>query len=182
MKIILRAKIIEEQEQKRLEFVNPDYYKDVVNRLSSLHPVLVEIKNERPRRTGQQNRYWHGVCFPIIAELTGYTNEEAKALCRAMFLEPKFLEVQGRQIQTQKGTAELDKKEAMDFTDKIINLATELGGTILSPCEAGYFCGRDDCSICQAELKQLPTVYPQKHKTNSTLNAKIEYGTHESST
>lgn len=152
MKIILRAKVINKDGQKRLEFENPDYYKDVVNRLNDNYPALVEITNNIPVRSGKQNRYWHGVCFPIIAEMTGYTNEEAKELCKSMFISPKFLEINGRQVQITPKTSTLDKKEATEFTDKMRNLAIELGGVIPTPCEAGYFCAREDCPICQADL------------------------------
>ena len=148
MKIILRAKIINKDGQKRLVFENEDYYRDVVNRLNEHYPALVEIRNNLPRRSNQQNRYWHGVCFPIIAELTGYTEEEAKSVCKSLFLAPKILTIKGFDVEIQRGTADLDKKEALDFTDKVRNLAVDLGGVIPTPCEAGYFCGRDDCEIC----------------------------------
>ena len=156
MKIILRAKITNNNGQKRLVFENPDYYRDIINRLNENYPAFVEIRNDVPKRSVKVNRYWHGVCFPLIAEMTGYTNEEAKAICKTMFLEPKIVEVKGFEVEIQKGTAELDKKEATDFTDKIRNLAVDLGGYIPTPCEAGYLCGRDECLICNPpEGKEL---------------------------
>ena len=154
MQIILRAKKI----NNRLVFTNPDYYKDVVTRLSEKYPILISIKNEIPTRSGKQNRYWHGVCFPILAEMTGYTVDEIKALCKELYSPTKTVTVKGIDVLIRKSTSQMNKLEGVEFTDKVRNLATDLGGFIPTPCEAGYFCGNDSCQICKDVMKNLSTT------------------------
>lgn len=138
IKINLIADIVEKDGQKRLAFKNPDYYRDQVNRLDPRKKVSVSIQNIQSTRSMRQNNYWYGACFPIIAELTGYTNDEAHELCVKMFITPKFLTANGKEYAVRRGTSEIDKSEGVEFTDKVRNLAVELGGYIPTPQEAGY--------------------------------------------
>lgn len=138
IKINLFADIVLKDGQKRLAFKNHDYYRDQVNRLNDQKKVLVTIENISSRRSQRQNAYWWSACFPTIAELTGYTTEEAHELCVKMFISPKILNVKDKEYLVRKGSSELDKSEGVEFTDKVRNLAVELGGYIPTPEEAGY--------------------------------------------
>lgn len=138
IKINLIADIVMKDGQKRLAFKNPDYYRDQINRLNDQKKVSVTIENVSSTRSLSQNAYWYGACFPIIAELTGYTVGEAHELCVKMFITPKFLTVNGKEYAVRRGSGELDKSEGVEFTDKVRNLAVELGGYIPTPGEAGY--------------------------------------------
>jgi hypothetical protein len=138
IKIQLIADIVEKEGQKRLAFKNPDYYRDQINRLDERKKVLVTIENQSSSRSGNQNRYWHAACFPVIAELTGYTDAEAKELCKKMFIKPKIVELKGKEYEIPRGTSELTKSEGVEFTDAVRNLAVELNGYIPTPAEAGY--------------------------------------------
>lgn len=138
IKINLIADIVLKDGQKRLAFQNPDYYRDQINRLNDQKKVIVTIENQTSSRSGRQNRYWHGACFPIIAELTGYTTAEAKELCKKQFIKPKIVEIRDKEYEIPRGTSELTKSEGVEFTDAVRNLAVELGGYIPTPEEAGY--------------------------------------------
>lgn len=138
IKIQLIADIVTKDGQKRLAFKNPDYYRDQINRLNENKKVIVTLENQSSARSGRQNRYWHGACFPILAEATGYTVEEVKELCKKMFIKPKFVTIREKEYEIARGTSELTKYEGVEFTDKIRNLAVELGTYIPTPEEAGY--------------------------------------------
>jgi len=158
VKINLIADVVLKDGQKRLAFDRPEYYRDQVNRLNDQKKVSVTIENVVSRRSLRQNAYWFGACFPIIAELTGYTVEEAHELCVKMFIPPKFLTVAGKEYAVRRGTSDLDKSEGVEFTDKVRNLAVELGGYVPSPSEAGY---QTEDSV--PERKELP-VYDTEYK------------------
>lgn len=138
IKINLVADIVLKDGQKRLAFKNPDYYRDQVNRLDDRRKVLVTIKNVTSTRSNRQNAYLHAVCFPCIAELTGYTTAEAKEVCKKMFITPKILNVNGVEYEVQRGTSELTKYEGVEFITAVRNLAVELGGYCPSSEDAGY--------------------------------------------
>lgn len=138
IKINLIADIVMKDGQKRLAFKNQDYYRDQINRLDDRKRVVVTIENQTSARSMRQNRYWHGVCFPLIAEVTGYTVAEAKELCKKMFIKPKIVTIQEKEYEIPRGTAELTKWEGVEFTDAVRNLAQELGSYIPTPQEAGY--------------------------------------------
>lgn len=156
IKIRLRAEIVKDETGKtRLKFENPNYYRQQVEQFKNDKHVIVTMENQKSQRTLKQNSYWHKVCFPIISELTGYTEIEAKAVCTALYIEPKIVEVNGKEVEIRKGTSELSISEGVTFTMNMIELAKSLGGKILSSCEAGYFCGRLDCEICNKKIKEL---------------------------
>lgn len=155
IKIQLIADIVLKDGQKRLAFKNPDYYRDQVNRLNDQKKVSVTIENVSSTRSGKQNRYWHAACFPIIAEITGYTMLEAKELCKKQFIKPKIVEIKGKEYEIPRGTSDLTKYEGVEFTDAVRNLAVELGGYIPTPQEAGY-----QTEDSAPEQKDLP-AYPE---------------------
>lgn len=151
IKINLIADIVLKDGQKRLAFKNPNYYHDQVNRLNDQKKVMVTIENVSSTRSHRQNAYWHGACFPIIAELTGYTMLEAKELCKKQFIKPKIVSIKEKEYEIPRGTADLTKWEGVDFTDAVRGLAVELGGYIPTPLEAGY-----QTEDSAPERKELP--------------------------
>lgn len=138
IKIQLIADIVLKDGQKRLAFKNPDYYRDQINRLDERKKVSVLIENVSSTRSNQQNKYWHAVCFPTIAELTGYTDAEAKELCIKKYIKPKIITVKDTEYEIARRTSDLTKYEGVEFTDAIRNLAVELGGYCPTPEDAGY--------------------------------------------
>ena len=45
----------------------------------------IEKKQQKTDRSDPQNRYFHGVVLPVLAEYTGYTQEEMKAVVKWKF-------------------------------------------------------------------------------------------------
>ena len=147
--IRLRAEVVKDEKGRpRLAFKNPAYYHQQVSQFRFDKYVMVTIENMRSERTPNQNRYWHGVCFILIGELTGMTEMEAKEVCVQMFIKPKIVKVSGKEYEIRRGTSELSKGVGVEFTNDIRQLAVELNGYIPTPCEAGYHCGRLDCKTC----------------------------------
>lgn len=135
----LRAEVVEQPNGDiRLRFKNPDYYRDQLEKLRGYRHAVVTIENQGIGRSNNQNAYVHAVCYPVLAELTGYSQAEIKELTKQMFIMPKVLEVHGREYEIRRGTSELEKWEFVEYIDAMIDLAHKLDGHIPSPEEAGY--------------------------------------------
>jgi len=135
----LRARVIEENGIKRLEFTNPQYYRYMLNRLNLKEDVIVTIENQKSKRSNQQNAYLWSACYPVIAETTGHDIEEIHCLMKSMFLPKKFIEVKGIEFEIERSTTKLSIAECSEYIEKIRNFsAVELNAPILSPEEAGY--------------------------------------------
>ena len=92
------------------------------------------------QRSGQQNRYMHGVVFQMIAEEMGeYDVEHVKDLMKEKFLRyPVLVKTKTKKFQEYKikHTSELDTKEMKEFIDKCKHwAATYLGINIPDPQE-----------------------------------------------
>lgn len=135
----LRADVVEQPDgQLRLAFASPSYYRDQIEKLRGYRRAIVTIENQGTGRSLNQNAYWHGVCYPILAELTGYTEAEIKEVTKRMFITPKIVTIKSREYEITRGTSELEKWEGVEYTDALRQLAVELGGEIPTPEEAGY--------------------------------------------
>jgi len=162
----LRAEVIKNEKTGKvhLSFKNPAYYHQQVNQLANDKYALVTIENARSKRSNNQNSYWHGVCFPILAELMSVNDTDAKELCVEDYILPKVIHIKGKEREIRRGTSGLSKSEGILFTDNIRQLAVELGGYIPTPCEAGYACGRKECDTCNPMTSEpRPTNYPQEN-------------------
>ena len=78
------------------------------------------------QRSSPQNRYFHGVVLPILADHTGYTDDEMKAICKWKF--------------KIKSTSELSTAEFEQFCSNIRQWASlELSAWVPEPNETeGY--------------------------------------------
>lgn len=52
-------------------------------------PVRVQISRYKRTRSSQANRYYWGVVIRLIAEYTGYTDDEVHAMLKMMFLRKR---------------------------------------------------------------------------------------------
>ena len=141
IKLRLRAKVVidEEKDRARLVFDNPSYYRQQVDQFRGEKYVYVTIENQRSQRSPAQNRYWWGVCYPIIAETTGYTVNEVHEWAKRKFLKPRIVDIGGEEVVITRSTTELSKGEAVEYTDELRQFSEEvLGAHIPTPEEAGY--------------------------------------------
>jgi hypothetical protein len=100
---------------------------------------------KKNKRTGQQNRYLHGVLFPELAKALveagyeGITAEMAKEVAKDKFLKislPNFKAGTGEYIEYTKHTSELTTIEMNEFIDSVIRFAAEcLNYQIMYPSE-----------------------------------------------
>ena len=98
MKILLRAEIKIENEKKRLVFLNPDYYKEILKKLNPKYPILIDIKNEVPRRSEKQLRFLFGVCYPTLMEhpeFEGDSPEDVHEFFKSLYAPRKFKTIKG---------------------------------------------------------------------------------------
>lgn len=123
---------------ERIVFDSPDYYRQQLQQLSGNKYAQVTIKSLRARRSSDQNAYWHGVRYPVLAALTGYTEAEVKEVTKRMFLSPRIVTIKGVEYEIRPGTSDLTKAEGVEYTNAMFGLAHELGGHIPTPEESGY--------------------------------------------
>ena len=85
--------------------------------------VIMNLWREFKPRSNNENSYFHGVVLPILSELTGYTEDEMKAVVKFKF-----------KIQH---TSTLSTAEFEDFMSKIRSWASiELGCYVPEPNES----------------------------------------------
>lgn len=153
LKINFRAKAQRVDGRIKVVFESLKFYKWQINKSFKDGDVLtVSVENKKSQRSKSQNNYWWGVCYPIMAEETGHTSEEIHEIMKAMFLPKKFVAVKGIEFEITKSTTKLSIGEGVEFTNKIRNFsAQELKAHIPTPCEAGFFCGRPECEVCNSK-------------------------------
>jgi hypothetical protein len=132
---------------QRIGFDNPTYYRQQLQQLKGHRYASVVIKGLKRQRSGRQNAYWHGVCYPILAELTGHTEAEVKELTKQMFLKPRIVTIRDKEYELRTGTSDLNVAEGVEYTDNLRQLAVELDGYIPTPAEAGYHQGNESEDI-----------------------------------
>uniref|UniRef100_A0A6M3XYS6 Uncharacterized protein n=1 Tax=viral metagenome TaxID=1070528 RepID=A0A6M3XYS6_9ZZZZ len=169
MVINLQGKIVKQNGRKKVEFEKPEYYRQQIEQYPESAKVEVEIRRKSGRRTNHQNRYWHKVCFPEWAEILGEFDEvESKAYCREKFIPVVVKKAKnGQDIEIKRGTSDLDAYEGWKFTQKMIKNAALHGHIILTPCEAGYNCGRKECPICGKEIEKAEEIIDENYPTEN---------------
>lgn len=161
--LILQANIKIKEGAKKLTFKRPDFFRQQCNQFSEYDDLEVIIRKKKSKRSLNMNAYWHGVCFPILTELMSDYNEvETKKYCTQEFITPVIKKdpITGKEKEIPRGTSDLDKSEGWNFGKKMIKLASQLGGLILDPCSAGYYCGRSECEICSKANEELDKNIP----------------------
>ena len=94
--------------------------------------VEVIIRPERKQRSGEQNRYYHGVVVKILAEHCGYTPAEMHDALRV-----KFLSEQSGELLKVRSTTDLTTKEFEEYAEQIrVWASAELGCFVPLPNEA----------------------------------------------
>lgn len=113
------ASIISDSEsgfKKKLKIESPIYYQDRLNKFKVGDSVTVTLTNKKPKRTGQQNRYYWGVYLPMIAQETGEQDLDAlHNLFRGKFLSTGIKVVLGEKVRMMKSTTELSILEFIDY-------------------------------------------------------------------
>jgi len=119
-------------EQGVLRHDNPSAFSRYLQTLKGRVDVIV--KRRRPIRSDNQNRWWHGVILPLIAEETGNDPETVCLVFRTKFLPRRTIKWGKKHISVPLSTADLDKNEFGEFIEQVrAHSAQELGITIPDP-------------------------------------------------
>lgn len=129
MKIKFKAQVV----NKEIVYVSPLYVSHHLRKLEG-KKVLVEIAEEKRKRSVNQNSYYWGVVVPLIAEEMGEDDEAyIHALMKFMFLK-KTKEINGRVYEAVGSTKKLTTDKFNIFLEKVIRFASmELGMVIPEP-------------------------------------------------
>lgn len=95
-------------------------------------PVELILRRHRVRRSGDQNRYFHGVVLPLLAEHCGYECDEMREALKIKFLSTHT----DGDLPSVRSTADLTTAEFAEFTDQCRRLGAELGVNIPDPGQA----------------------------------------------
>lgn len=87
--------------------------------------VRIEVYRHRKIRSTKQNRYLFGVVYMYIVAVTGYTKNEVHEAMSKKFLEPKFLDFGGEDIQVDGSTTDLTTTEFIEYHEAIRKWAAE---------------------------------------------------------
>jgi hypothetical protein len=97
--------------------------------------VVVEVKLQRPQRSSQQNRFWHGVVIPLFAEHCGYDLLEMKDVLALRLIPKEVTDMNGERQLVPGHTADLNVKDFNDLIERAQRLGAELGIYVPDPNE-----------------------------------------------
>lgn len=121
-----------------LELDHPELYNDLLKGRLANCRVQLDIDRKKTPRSQQQSAYLFAAVYPPIAEHTGYSVPEVHEVCKQMFLPPRQMSIGDKMVTVPGSTAPLTTAEMMDYIDRCIDLAHELGCTVQTPEEAGF--------------------------------------------
>jgi len=94
--------------------------------------VEVNVRDFRKSRSLEQNATMH-MWFDDIARATGHTPLEVKSFFKAEYITPEVKEVMGKVVEIERGTSDLNVKEASEFMERISAHAGEMGIALRHP-------------------------------------------------
>ena len=98
------------------------------NFLKSLEGQIVQVIVRKPKKTRSlnQNNFLWGVCYRLISEATGFSNDEVHDAMRMLFLRDE-----SKKIPTLRSTTSLSTVEMNDYWAKMQQFAAEKLGVII---------------------------------------------------
>ncbi len=127
------AKIKKIGTQNTLIVTSQKWYHNQLNKFKDGEQVTLEVHNRQPKRTIQQNRYYHGVYIPLISQKTGQPIKGMHERFRGEFLTEQILTVFGKPVRIVKSTTDLGVGE---FCEYIMNIEALTG--IMAPPTENY--------------------------------------------
>lgn len=111
-------------------------FRQAIKRFPNEARVVIRVKVQRPQRSNQQNRYFHGVVIPLFAEHCGYDFDDMKDALALELLPKEVVDVKTGEVRIVPGhTSDLTTKEFNDLIDRAQRLAASMGLDIPSPNE-----------------------------------------------
>ena len=110
---------------KKLIIRSQSWYQHQLNKFRDGENVTLIIHTRKPKRTGQQNRYYWGVYLPKIAEETGENDlDRLHELFKGKFLTEGIVDVLGEKVRMKKSTTALS---IVDFCEYIMAIESHTG-------------------------------------------------------
>lgn len=91
--------------------------------------VEITVGLYQPVRSDAQNKYWHGVVVPTLAEFCGYDHEEMHQALKAQFLAGKT----EAGLPTIRSTRDLSRQEFVELVERVCRWAAEDLGCVIPP-------------------------------------------------
>ena len=131
-------------EHGKLKLFNDGAFRVILGRLKGKW-VVVTVRDDKPKRSSNQNAYYWGVVLKTISdELGNNTNDDVHQHVRWMFLRTEPDPENGRALATVRSTTSLKTDEMEDFLDRVrMWAASDHGIVIPLPNEV------PDSLICQ---------------------------------
>jgi hypothetical protein len=121
-----------------LELDHPELYSDLLKGRLANCRVQLDIDRKKTPRSQQQSAYLFAAVYPPIAEHTGYSIPETHEAMKALFLPPRHMSVGDKTVTVAGSTARLTTGEMVEYIDRVVALAGELGVHVQTPEEAGF--------------------------------------------
>lgn len=119
-KIQLQARITQ-QGALVMNNQNMKIYQSLMRRWAGKE-IILTIEEKKNRRSLRQNAYYWGVVIPLIAEYTGYSENDIHDLLKTMFLK-KYIVLNGKEKTIIRSTSELTTAEFAEYLKKIVQWA-----------------------------------------------------------
>lgn len=87
--------------------------------------VVVTFSSLRKVRSGNQNRFYWGICMSMIALETGHSPEEIHEWCKDAFLPRSYVTIAGVEREIAKSTTDLTTTEFEAYLDRIRAFAAQ---------------------------------------------------------
>lgn len=84
-------------------------------------------------RSGNQNRYAHGVALQALSEYTGFTIQEVKEVLKREFGFTRVIMINNKPVEVLRSTADFSSAEFEDFMSKTRMFAAQMGCQIPEP-------------------------------------------------
>lgn len=98
--------------------------------------VSIRVEIERPKRSNQQNRFYHGVVIPLFAEHCGYDFEDMKDELALKLIPREIVDMTTGEVKLVPGhTSKLNTKEFNELIERAQRLGAEMGIYIPDPGE-----------------------------------------------
>jgi len=109
--------------------------RDVLSRNEGKN-VQITIGDIGNKRSNNQNAYYWGCVLKLVAEHTGYSENELHEVFKNMFLPKKFVTINDREFEITKSTTQVKTTEFEEYVERIREYAgSELQVAIPLPNE-----------------------------------------------
>lgn len=109
--------------QKDIKLNDERYYRHFIKtKLQVGDNIVLTVTNRKPKRTENQNRYYHGVYLQIISDETGETVERLHTFFKQKFLKKGSYQILGEEVVEVGSTTDLTVSAFIEYILRIEEL------------------------------------------------------------